>query len=123
MGYIHEEHLMDVDESFTAQDIKFKCNFCDFESEDKDRFMKHKKNSHRENVSNWNNFISGNCKRTESNCWYIHNHVQEHEGESRKQEQQAESQRQVFQGVQEGLFPPDQVMQMMLETFNKMYMK
>ena len=120
--YIHEEHLMDVDESFTTQDIKFKCNFCDFESESKDRFMKHKKDSHRENVSKCNNFISGNCKRTDSNCWYIHNHVQKHEGESSKQEQD-EIQQQVFRGVQEGLFPPDQVMQMMMETFNKMYMK
>ena len=85
--------------------------------------MKHKKKTHEENVPICNKFVSGNCKRIDANCWYIHNHEQEHGSKDRNVEQQAECQQQGFRGVQESLFPPDQAIQMMMETLNKLYLK
>ena len=124
--YVHEENLMDVDESFSSQDVRFKCNFCDFECTEKDTLMKHKKSAHKENVPNCNNFSSGTCKRTDANCWY--NHVQKHTNNCDREDrdlskQAAGPQQPVFQNGQEGHFPPDLEMQEMLETMSKMFQK
>ena len=113
---------MDVDESFSSQEIRFKCNFCDFECKEKNALMKHKKSTHKEKVPNCNNFLSGNCKRNDANCWY--NHMQKHDEEDQDvTKQPAELSQQVFQTVQEGPFPPDPVVQEMLAAMNKMYQK
>ena len=120
--FVHEEQLMDVDESFSSQEIRFKCNFCDFECKEKNALMKHKKSTHKEKVPNCNNFLSGNCKRNDANCWY--NHMQKHDEEDQDvTKQPAELSQQVFQTVQEGPFPPDPVVQEMLAAMNKMYQK
>ena len=77
--YVHEEQLMDVDESFESpvEDIKFKCNVCASELENKDSLMKHKKTSHIQNVPVCEKFSKSFCQRSDSQCWYKHIQVEE----------------------------------------------
>ena len=74
--FVHEEQLMDVDESINGmtvqQAIKFNCNFCTEKFTDKNEFMKHKKSMHVEHVPPCNNYLNDVCKRSDSQCWYRH---------------------------------------------------
>ena len=123
---------MDVDESFesTVEDIKFKCNVCASELENKDSLMKHKKTSHIQNVPVCEKFSKSCCQRSDSQCWYKHIQVEEirqpkHQmrDENPKPEQKrSPAKQQVFQEVSENP-PPDLLMEKMMESMNKLYMK
>ena len=74
--YVHEEELMDVDESFRSEnevdEAHFKCYACGEKFKTRDSFMKHKKDKHEGNVPNCDKFLVDKCDRREEDCWFKH---------------------------------------------------
>ena len=53
-------------------DSNFKCNFCDEVFEVLRELMIHKKDSHKEKVTNCWQFTSGSCPFGDQKCWFLH---------------------------------------------------
>ena len=74
--YVHEEELMDVDESFRniseKEPVEFKCYICGNDFKSKDDFMKHRETFHGSSVKMCDKFVNETCSRSEEKCWYIH---------------------------------------------------
>ena len=129
--YVHEEQLMDIDESFNDESkrmiTKYKCNICDADFESKDWFMKHKKTSHEGHVPACEKFAKDICSRSDDHCWYIH--LLGKETPSSKDKKSPENQnsqlnqQQVFQEASVNPFPPDHLMQKMMEAMNMLCTK
>ena len=106
--YVHEEQLMDVDESLVSEnsieEVKFKCNFCGKMFGTKNDFMRHKKLDHAENVSNCEKFEKGTCSRDDSQCWFRH---------QRGSQEHPQEKQQVFQEVSKKPFPPEKTQNVM----------
>ena len=123
--YIHEEELMDVDESFseTKKGAEcFSCNCCDETFDTKNILMKHKKEYHRENVSKCELFKAGNCGRLDSSCWFIH------EKETAKvlvkdTKDSHENNNTVFQEVSPKQAPPEDQLATILQTLTDLCQK
>ena len=111
--YVHGEE-MDTDELFE----QFNCNLCEYEAKGRDSFMKHKKESHPQNVPICNSFLKNGCYRSDQDCWFDH---QSAKGQSRnpspkkpKTKPSTEStEKPVFQEAVGNSPPPDQVRKMM----------
>ena len=65
--YVHEEKSNN--ESIFES---FKCDLCKNNFKGRTNFMKHKKLIHPEYVSSCEKFRTGNCKRSEKDCWFLH---------------------------------------------------
>ena len=119
--YVHEEELMDVDESFKAESTPkaslFKCYLCTTDFMSKDSFMKHKKQMHPKSVQSCVMAGSERCKKTDEECWFHHH-------QDREQSSQTHSSRkeQVFQEAPGNQFPPDQMTKLM-EMMNNLFSK
>ena len=107
--YVHQDDKSEDKSELGVNDAKlmekFKCNICEFEFDSKHSLMKHKKDSHIATVQRCEGYASGNCIRSENECWF--NHVKE------KSESQNKSRQQDFCKAQENPFPPDQFRKMM----------
>ena len=121
--YVHEEELMDIDESFKCDDqaekAKYKCYICKVECESKDEFMKHKKNVHTINVQICEKFLVGKCDRNKEQCWYKHTST---ESNHLPQSQSQQNQNQVFCEAPRDPLPPDHLVKMM-EAINNLCLK
>ena len=70
--YVHEEDLMDVDESFSevkSAGAEGKCLICGKTFPSKSDCMKHKKESHASSVRDCELYLKNNCSRIDSACW------------------------------------------------------
>ena len=118
---------MDVDESFncesTLEDIKFKCNLCVNEFENKDSIMRHKKDCHSATVPTCDKFSKANCTRSDIQCWYKHTKQKSREENLQQQQRSSVKQQQDFQEASENPFPPDLLMKKMMESMNRLCMK
>ena len=65
--YVHD-NTMDSD----VLCDRFKCNFCDFEVQGRDAFMKHMKKNHIVNVQTCEKFMKNDCVRDDHDCWFEH---------------------------------------------------
>ena len=74
--YVHEEDLMDVDESFKSDSqagkAEHKCYIFQQEFKSMDEVKKHKKSIHPINVQVCERFLIGKCDRIEEQCWFKH---------------------------------------------------
>ena len=72
--YVHEEQLMEVDESFKSESLhtNLACNLCKHEFDTKDALMRHKKIEHPDKVKPCTDYSEGTCVRGNENCWYGH---------------------------------------------------
>ena len=70
--YVHEEDLMDVDESFKKEEMLHKCYICEDAFRTKDQLKKHRKREHPENTQNCEKFAINRCPRNDDQCWYKH---------------------------------------------------
>ena len=107
--YIHTEE-MEVDNS---PNVRFNCNFCDFECERKNALMEHKKEQHPSEVNFCSKFVSGTCFR-DVKCWYRHPDSPRKASKHEKPKNLSfESENPDFHKAQTNLFPPDQMTQIM----------
>ena len=67
--YLHKEKPINEEKK---SEMKFVCNNCEREFEDRSVLMKHKKVMHPEKVSNCKSFAQGKCNAVSDSCWYIH---------------------------------------------------
>ena len=119
---------MDVDESFNGEPavevVKFKCNLCASEFQDKYSFMRHRKTSHTADVQPCNKFANGNCPRSDTQCWYNHTQTKDKSRQHKSREENLPSQQpQVFQEASESPFPPDLLIRKMMESMHKLCTK
>ena len=126
--YIHEEQLMEVDESVVSENsfegAKFKCNHCEKSFKGKNDFMRHNKLYHIKNVANCEKYEKGLCTRNDNQCWYKHQgclnqskqHVDDHD------QHHPQDQQQVFQQALENPPPPEQ-MTRIVEKVDNLCMK
>ena len=112
--YVHEEELMDVDESFKNVDPVFKCYICEEEFRTKDNLKRHRKKEHSVNVQICEKFLSNKCYRSDDDCWY--NHKQKVSQLNTKEDVQ------VFQMAQKDSLPPDHH-QKMMDTIQKLCLR
>ena len=70
--YVHEEDLMEVDESFKSEEPVHKCYICDEKFKTRDDLKKHRKKKHPQNVAVCEKFGSNKCFRNEETCWFHH---------------------------------------------------
>ena len=99
--YVHEEDLMETDESLNPQKFNIKCYVCDSAFNTKDDLKKHRKKMHTSQVQICEKFIAGKCIRNDSHCWYRH------------VEPTVKKNTQVFPQTQPQTIPPDQLRQML----------
>ena len=106
--YVHEEELMEVDESFKADSkpeaLVFKCYLCTIDFQTKNSFMKHKKERHPSAVQLCEKSDSNMCSRTNEECWFLHN--------SEKMQSPLKK-KQVFHNVSGNQVPPEQIAKLM----------
>ena len=143
--YVHEEQLMDVDESFNSDSLEknsFKCYICGNNFGSKADFMKHKKEMHGANVKVCEKYLKDGCPRGFDECWYKHTSAKEKTSEDNqkpsehnqkpsehnqkpfeKNQKPSEKKQQGFQEASENIFPPDNHMKKMMEVMNKLCMK
>ena len=107
--YIHEEDMMDLDESLQNEAMS-KCHVCKIDFPSKDAFMLHKKDKHGASVANCRKFRSKECTRDSKSCWF--HHRPEQSGS------QTAVNAQVFQKDNKEAAPPDQMskLQIMIST-------
>ena len=99
--YVHEEDLMDLDESINNI---FKCHICEKSFNSKNEFMTHKKAEHSSSVSIC---LKGeNCFRKNNGCWFRHENSKK-EGNSKHKVSSSQD----FQMASQK-FPPDQLKQL-----------
>ena len=123
--YVHEEQLMDVDESVNGDIIttdsnnvtRTKCPYCETVFLSKNEFMKHRKLSHSVKVKPCNSFLKGNCLRSDESCWFIHDIS--HQDTEKKVNSSSLSD---FQMTPKDHVPMDG-MKMVLETLNTLCQK
>ena len=124
--YVHEENLMDVDESFKSdtvlEDPQFKCYVCTKDFGDKDTFMKHKKKVHGTNVKNCEKFSKDECSRNNAECWFIHKKTIKENNANIHPQRSPMKQQQGFQKVSEKS-PPDHQMNRMMDVLDKLCSK
>ena len=53
-------------------EYKFECTSCDKKFANKDKFLHHRKNQHKESVQNCRNMVSDTCKYGNEKCWFNH---------------------------------------------------
>ena len=70
--YVHEEELMDLDESFKNEEPRHKYYICSEEFATKDQLKRHRKSKHIMNVQTCEKFLLDKCDRKEEQCWYKH---------------------------------------------------
>ena len=124
--YVHEEQLMDVDESFKGvsglEDPKFKCYICTNDFEDKNSFMRHKKEFHVINVKSCEQFEKDKCLRKDEDCWFSHMKSTNKNVANQQPKKSPVKEQQVFQEVSEKS-PPDQAMKTMMDALGKLCSK
>ena len=101
--YIHEEDLMDTDESFVKNENTHTCYNCDKAFKTKNDMKKHRKKQHLDQVKKCKEFITGGCLRSDEQCWFVH------------QASSDDVSPQVFHNAQHQSIPPDQVKTMIQE--------
>ena len=102
--YVHEEDMMDTDDSPVPKIVKFECYVCGSNFPLKDELKKHRKRSHPAQVKVCEKYLDGTCIRNNDFCWYKHeNNV--------KNQPQTESQN--FPNSQPQALPPECLVQMM----------
>ena len=112
--YVHDEPMeIDSVNDIPQRSWNFKCNLCAEEFIERDSFMKHRKNTHKDTNLECLNFKRGNCQRTEDRCWYMHI--------TANKDTKSSSSEQVFQQVPSNL-PPEQVA-MMFQMVNNLFQK
>ena len=116
--YVHEEDLMDVDESFKKEDILHKCYICGEDFTTKDQLKKHKKREHPESTQNCEKFVANKCPRNDDQCWYKHNEEQE----ISKEHKSPLNTNQDFYEASQNMHPPDQIQELM-EMMNNLRQK
>ena len=103
--YVHDEQM--ETESLAVTDIKtalkFQCNLCESNFNQRDEFMKHRKIKHQVRVDCCNKFTKGECSRTENTCWFRHS------TQTTYPEKVSSPLKQVFQEAQAAMVPPDQI--------------
>ena len=108
--YVHEEQLMEVDESFQSenQETKLICNVCKEEFNTKDALMKHKKKEHPDKVRPCTDYSAGTCIRSNEQCWYGHAGFDMNaQNQQEVKEPSKTEETPVFQEASKNLFPPD----------------
>ena len=120
--YVHEEDMMDVDDSFSneTKQNEIKCFICGEIFKTKDIFMKHKKKKHTADVQICEKFLKKNCVRTDESCWFQHC-LEENDINN---DISGCEEKQVFQKAQDQLYPPDlpQMMNLLKDMWSKMEM-
>ena len=118
-GYVYEEELMEVDESFKSnsgtESSNFKCYVCTTDFTSKDMFMMHKKRMHPVNVQLCEMFGKNKCNKSDANCWFKHETKESLFPGHQDSEQ-------VFWEATKVQFPPDQ-MTKMIEMMNQLFSK
>ena len=99
---------MDTSESVMKEETYFKCNLCEFVCKEKRVFMMHKKTSHKEVNKKCEKFESGECGRSDEECWFNHSS----KIKSNPNPQPEVMKDQVFQKASSDPFPPDQMSKM-----------
>ena len=85
----------------------FKCYTCNETFNTKPTLMFHKKEKHRHLVRGCNLFIDNRCPYNDSKCWFIHeDNFDQGEDIQGEEKEEQESDKSVFQEVQENLEPP-----------------
>ena len=73
--YVHHEP-METDEQTSdvneGNSWNFKCNLCEEKILERRDFMIHKKTKHGDTVLTCQNFLRGECSRSEESCWFKH---------------------------------------------------
>ena len=105
------------------------CYLCDHELIGRGNFMRHKKESHPQNVQNCEQFLANKCSRSNNGCWFVHPSVSSQNNENvakpkpkpRSSDQPADD-KQNFCEPLGNVFPPDQ-MQVMIKMMDSLYKK
>ena len=122
--YVHEEDLMDLDESFKNEDSPHKCYLCGEVFKTKDELRKHRKKEHKMQVQICEKNLNNICGRSDDQCWYIHN--QEISNIKSKPENEkipaTTRETQVFHRVPQNSNPPEN-MQNMMEAIKNLGLK
>ena len=115
--YVHEEALMEIDESFKDEKVlqSFKCNYCEEQYEVKSEFMRHKKEKHRSNVDKCEKHLKNICIRNDSTCWFIHEQVGD-EVSQKQQENSVSQTPQDFQQVHPKHLPPELIISKLVDS-------
>ena len=97
---------------------EFPCKECEQIFNEKKELNKHMKVKHARSVQKCRDYEIGSCKRSNENCWFIHEELTKQVEEASSEDVNEE---QVFPKVQENL-PPDQSKQIM-EMLTKLSIK
>ena len=67
--FVHSKSSTDI----SPQTLKeYKCGLCGKIFQNKNDFMHHRKQDHRQFISKCRDHVNGSCRRESSVCWYIH---------------------------------------------------
>ena len=105
--YVHEEDMMDTDDTLEKKVNKFECYVCGSSFTTKDEVKKHRKMNHSSLVAVCEKYLKGTCSRSENFCWY------KHESNAKIQQKSMEKNIQNFPCSQPQALPPECLVQMM----------